>query len=383
MTSEMSSKERMLHAMEHKETDYTPCCFMMFHGLRDRFPGDQVRFIEEQVKMGLDTVVEFPELPLDFHGDVVERTWKQENVPGEIYPVLHKEYYTPAGVLDMSVRKTEDWPYGDSVKLIDDFNVPRAIRHHVNDRYDLKKLRYLMMPPTMQEIKEYREACKNLRNFANNKGLITRGIRGVLVDTAIRLAGVENLVFASIEDPEYVEELMTIIGDWNMHRMEIVLEEKPDFFLKRSWYENMSFWSPDMFRKFMLPFIVKEAKWAHETGCKFAYLNTCSYMQLLDEFLSSGLDVLVGVDPVQDREMDMKALKTKIGARICLWGGANGFVTVERGTREEIRDEVARAMEILAPGSGFILSPVDNVRDTSDEVLDNAMIFIEAWKEMR
>ena len=28
----------------------------MFHGLRDRYPGDQIRFIEEQIKLGLDTV---------------------------------------------------------------------------------------------------------------------------------------------------------------------------------------------------------------------------------------------------------------------------------------------------------------------------------------
>ena len=62
--AEMSSRERMLSTMEFKQTDYIPCSFMLFHALRDRYPGDYYRFLEEQLKLGLDTVVELPELQL-------------------------------------------------------------------------------------------------------------------------------------------------------------------------------------------------------------------------------------------------------------------------------------------------------------------------------
>ena len=37
---------------------------------------------------------------------------------------------------------------------------------------------------------------------------------------------------------------------------------------------------------------------------------------------------------------------------------------------------------ILGP-EGFILSPVDNVRDTSDATWENVLTFVEAWKAAR
>ncbi len=381
-TGVLNSRERMLLTMEYKETDYIPCSFMMFHGLRDRFPNNQIKFIEEQIKLGLDTVVEFPEFPIKFHPEVTMKTWK-ENSDKIPYPLLNKEYYTPAGTLKTVVKKTEDWPCGDKVAFYNDHNVPRSLRFHVNERADLKSFRYLLMPPTASEIKEYREQCAILRKFADRKGLMTRGVRGVLVDAAIRFAGVENLIFAAIEDPEYIEELLDIISNWNMQRMEIVLEQKPDMFLRRAWYENMSFWSPQMYRKFMKPYLEKEVKWAHSQGVKFGYINTCSYMNILKDFLSVGFDVLIGVDPVQDTELDMMKLKQKLSGKISLWGGGNGFVTIEQGTHEEIRTEVENSINILSPGGGFILSPVDNVRDTSEKALRNAKVFIKTWDKLK
>jgi hypothetical protein len=67
---------------------------------------------------------------------------------------------------------------------------------------------------------------------------------------------------------------------------------------------------------------------------------------------------------------------------MCLWGGVNAFLTVERGTTGDIHDAVNGALEALGP-DGFILSPVDNVRDTSEEVWRSTLALIDAWKGMR
>jgi len=381
-TKSLSSKERLLLTMEYKETDYLPCCFMMFHGLRDRKPGDWRAFIDDQLALGLDTIAELPELPFAFHPDVKIREWK-EAVPDCDYPVMNKEYETPAGTLLTRVKQTGDWPHGDHIEFYDDHNVPRSLRYHVNGLPDLKSFRYMMLPPTADQIRDYREGCAEVKKYAAEKGVLVRGVRGVLIDAAIRFAGVENLVFAAIEEPGYLEEYLGIIWDWNMQRMEIALDEKPDMFLRRAWYENMSFWSPDLFRKFMKPQLVNEAKLAHQAGAKFGYLNSCMYMNLLDDFKDIGMDVLIGVDPVEDIQLDMAALKREMQDKICLWGGGNGFVTIEEGKPEDIIKEVNRSIEVLAPGGGFILSPVDNVRDTSDKVMENAKVFISAWEKRK
>ena len=381
-TEILSSKERLLLTMELKETDYLPCSFMMFHGLRDRYPGDWRTFIDNQLALGLDTVAELPELPFSFHPDVKIVEWK-EKASGTGYPILNKQYETPAGTIHTRVNQTKDWPHGDHIEFYDDHNVPRSFEYHVNGRIDLKSFRYMMLPPTSEQVRQYREECAKVKKYANEKRILVRGVRGVLIDAAIRFAGVENLIFAAIEDPDYLEEYLNIIGNWDLQRMEIVLDENPDMFLYRGWYENMSFWSPDMFRRFMKPHIIKGTKWAQESGIKYGYINTVAYMNLLNEFNDIGFDVLIGIDPVQDKQVDMARVKRETQGRMCLWGGGNGFVTVERGTPEAIRKEVHDSIEILAPGGGFILSPVDNVRDTSDKTLENANVFIDAWKEMR
>jgi len=355
---------------------------MMFHGLRDRKPGDWRAFIDDQLALGLDAVAELPELPFAFHPDVKIKEWK-ENLPGIEYPVMSKEYETPAGTLLTQVKQTNDWPHGDHIEFYDDHNVPRSLRYHVNGLPDLKGFRYMMLPPTADQIREYREGCAEVKKYADKKGVLVRGVRGVFIDAAIRFAGVENLVFAALEDPEYLEEYLGIIWDWNMHRMEIVLDENPDMFLRRAWYENMSFWSPDMFRKFMKPQLVREVKLARQAGAKYGYINSCMYMNLLDDFKDIGFDVLIGADPVEDIELDMAVLKNKMQGCISLWGGGNGFVTIEEGKPDAIKKEVNQAIDALAPGGGFILSPVDNVRDTSDKVLENAKVFIDEWKKRR
>jgi uroporphyrinogen decarboxylase len=94
-------------------------------------------------------------------------------------------------------------------------------------------------------------------------------------------------------------------------------------------------------------------------GSKFGYLITASCMPLLEMIAEAGVDVLIGVDPMR---WDLETAEQKIGGKVCLWGGVNGHLTVEQGMASEVRAEVARALQILAPGGGFILSPVDNVR---------------------
>ena len=64
---------------------------------------------------------------------------------------------------------------------------------------------------------------------------------------------------------------------------------------------------------------------------------------------------------------------------MCLWGGLNGHLTVELGTPEDVRTEVQRALEIFSPTGGFVLSPVDNVREYTPTVQVNVAALIDEW----
>jgi hypothetical protein len=100
---------------------------------------------------------------------------------------------------------------------------------------------------------------------------------------------------------------------------------------------------------------------------------------MLDFYLQAGLDVLIGIDPIQGTYTDMPLLKQKLGGRICLWGGVSGAITVEMGSEPEIRTAVRSAIQALGP-TGFILSPVDNITIDSPQAWENIDFFINEWR---
>jgi uroporphyrinogen decarboxylase len=100
-------------------------------------------------------------------------------------------------------------------------------------------------------------------------------------------------------------------------------------------------------------------------------------MPLLEQIAEAGVDVVIGVDPSR---WDLVAAKAKLGGKVCMWGGVNGHMTVEQGVPNDVRTEVRQAIEILAPGGGFILSPVDNVREYNPKAQDNVNALIDEWQ---
>ena len=198
------------------------------------------------------------------------------------------------------------------------------------------------------------------------------------------LFGLQNAIIAAMDEPDFMAELTELLHNWNRQRMELFLDAGIDLFIRRGWYEGTDFWSPRLYRQFIFPYLKKEIEMAHQAGAtKFGYIMTSGSMPLLDMFVEAGLDVLIGVDPIQGKGTDLASMKQKLKGKICLWGGVNGFITVERGNKAEVREAVHNAITTLGPDGGFILSPVDNVRDTSQETWENVMAMVEAWKEMR
>ena len=395
MADEMTSRERMLGAMNHASVDHIPLCFMIFAAMKNR-SRDGYDFVERQLEMGLDATVGIPTRPLDssgdhrdlpglpvsFHPDVGIREWREER-PGESHPVvLHKEYQTPAGTLTTEVNMTDDWPYGDHVPFFDDYLCPRSRKFLVEGREDLDALRYLLVPPSDDEVEAFRRQAEEDRDFADGHGLLTTGGRGVGMDATAWLCGFRHMAISSIRQPAFVAELAEIIHEWNCHRMRVFLDGGVDLFMKRGWYEGTDFWSPALFRKFILPHLRREVQIAHDAGTKFGLIMTSGSMPLLEMLADADLDVLIGVDPVQGKGTDMPEMKRRLGGRVCLWGGVNGFITVETGTRAQVSAAVEEAVRAMGP-RGFILSPVDNVRDDSPKAWENIGEMIETWKRVR
>ena len=379
LKSTLSSLERMLLAINHEEADHVPLVFNLFGWT----PPAQLKYnseferVEKFLDFGIDDTVSIG-APSRYHPDVMTRIRRE--ITDERYPLLFKEYETPKGTLRQIVWQTEDWPHGDDVPLVGDHNIPRSQKFPVEDLADLEKLPYLFFQPSKDQLNSFKERAKEVKKFASDRQVLIEGHAGGFGDYAAWLVGIENLMIAAIDRPDFVHQLLDTILEWEMRDIDILLDSSVvDVIIHRGWYECADFWSPSLYRRFIAPRLKKKIQLVHQAGKKFGYIMSTGIMPLLDIFRELDFDILIHVDPVQG-SADLPRLKQEIGEKICFGGGVNSAITLGRGTKDEIRDAVTFAISTLAPGGGLILSAADCL--FSDTPWENVETMIERWREI-
>jgi uroporphyrinogen-III decarboxylase len=192
--------------------------------------------------------------------------------------------------------------------------------------------------------------------------------------------GLQKMIYTVYDQPDFIHDLLDLINAWNRTRMKVLLEAGVDLYIKRAWYENCDFWSPKSWRNFILPILKSDVELAHEHGALFGYLITANCMPLLDMIAEAGVDVIIGADPVR---WNLVVASEKLAGKVCLWGGLNGHMTIEKGSEDEVRAEVQEALRISGGGGGFILSPVDNVRELNQVSQRNVEVLIQEWQQLK
>lgn len=368
MKTTLSSRERMLLAINHQEADHVPLVLNNFDWKPPHEGWDN----------GTDNRISIS-APSRYHPDVTTRAGREVK-PGERYPLLFKEYETPKGIIRQIAQQTKDWPYGDDVPLFSDYNIPRLKKFPVAEEADLEKLPFLFFPPSKEGLKEFQEHAKSVKRLAEERQILLEGHAGGFGDYAAWLMGITNLLIAAMDRPDFVHQLLDTILDWEMRDIEFLLDYAAvDVIIHRGWYECADFWSPPLYREFIAPRLKKKIQLVHQGGKKFGYIMTTGIMPLLDIFSELDFDLLIHVDPVQGHA-DLLRLKKEIGERVCFWGGVNSAITLGRGSRDEIRDAVTFAISTLGPGGGLILEPADCL--FSDTPWENVKTLIERWREI-
>lgn len=381
----MTSRERMLTAMACGQPDRVPLYLHLFGWsppaeLAWNSEADRIR---KWGPMGVDHLLGLA-APGCVHPDVTIRSWRDEPTAGQPYPLLGKEYDTPAGVLRQVVRLAgaefgEGFGQSTEVNLYDDYNVPRAVEHAVSSADDIPKLRYLLGPPADDQISEFRRGAAETKKLSRELGVAVIGHGSCTVDAAVWLCGVEGAVMMAIDEPDVFEELLDVLHAVDHRDCELLAEAGVDIIQRRGWYEGTHFWSPGLFRRHFAPRAKALIDITHQAGAKFAWTMSAGIMPLLEDFKQLELDVLWHVDPVQGGA-DLRVVKDTLGDKVATLGGINSAVTLGRGSREEIRQAVFDAVEILGQGGGFILSPVDCL--FPDTPWPAVQTVIEAWTEV-
>ncbi|MCM8817248.1 MAG: hypothetical protein NC913_07045 [Candidatus Omnitrophica bacterium] len=401
----MNSRERILSAIDLKDVDRIPLYCWCFgfspeKSLLWEREGNEVKFwytmrlehlhklpyewtiydelerVKRWLSMGIDDVIDVS-IPWSISSEVIINDYNEENL-------MVREYKTPEGVLVQKVKKTEEeipdgWPVQtQTCVLIDDLNLPRSEKFPVFEAGDLEKVKYLLQPPTKQQLEEYREKIKLIKDFKSKIPVCVQAHTLFGMDGVIYLMGIENAVLKAMTDEEFFKEVVDLIFNFDLMRTEIAIEEgEVDIIVQRGWYSSTDFWSPSLFRKFVLPNLKKSVDLVHQEGKKFAYVMTTGIMNFIDDFIEAGIDLLYYFDPVLDK-ININELKEKVKNKFCIAGGINSTLTLKNGDEKEIEKQIRDVIEIYGK-KGVILSPVDSL--FPDTPYKNVKKMIEIYKK--
>ncbi len=302
------------------------------------------------------------------------------------YPVLVRDYETPSGPLRHAVRRTgeevgEGWVVQPEwVPLFEDYNIPRGVRHAVTAVSDIEIIAQLYQPPNDTACDAFREHTRRVGAFADKHGVAVQAWAGFGMDAVVWLAGVEGAVLMAVDEPRAFGRLVEIVAEADVARAELAAQDPTvDLIVARGWYSATDLWSPALFDEFVCPGIESIARVAHKSGKKMAYAMTTGVEALGPRLAEAGVDVLYFVDPVQDG-VDVTRARDLLGGRMTLVGGINS-VSLRSDSAAAISEQVAGAIDALAPTGRFILHPVDAL--FPDTPWSGIEALLQAWRIYR
>ena len=138
--------------------------------------------------------------------------------------------------------------------------------------------------------------------------------------------------------------------------------------------------SRETYRELFWPRHKRIWRYAREHGGAHLFLHCCGGVyQLIPDLIDAGVEIL---NPVQTgaRGMEPERLKREFGRDLTFWGGGcDTQHTLVHGTPDEVREDVRRRLDIFMPGGGFVWCPVHNIM--ADVPPENAVAALDAAYE--
>ena len=377
----MTSKERIIASLKREDVDYVPCMPTWWREGPEGFEwarSGENEYLRKIIReLGLDAFLSFSISP-SRDPRTVERVWL-EYPPEEKYPLIHKEIDTPKGKLKAAVRKTNDYPYEKDIDFLSDFNTPRYVKPWIENIIDVEKFSYLYLPPDDETLKRSKEEFLNLRKLAEKWQVPIIGFGGYSLSTAIWLMGAQNAVFSSIDNPEVIEGILEIIHSTHRKMIEIMLNWGVGIILRYGWYDTTDFWSPNQYKKWVMPQLKEDINLTHSKEGLFIYEACTGIKPLLSFFKQLKFDCLMEFEPVLAK-LSIEELEKELGDKKSFWGGLSAPMHIGRGTPQQVRHAVRRAFECFGH-RGFILKPSPTIRALWP--WENVLAMIDEWKKIR
>ncbi|MDI3548807.1 MAG: uroporphyrinogen decarboxylase [Halanaerobiales bacterium] len=383
----MTSRERIWTSLNHKEPDRIPVdlggtivtsiCKGAYIDLMDYLGFD----LDEEKVAIMDVVQQLPVLDrrlLDWIGvDVLPllpnppSTWKLEiKDEGKYYSYVDEwgaKLYMPKGGYYFDYR---EFPLKEStLEALDKMNWP--------DPDD---------PARWEGLRERAEKLYRETDYALVGSALFGG--GIFEHPA-RIRGMEEFLMDTFSNIKFVEAVMEKMMELYLRATENYLNEVGEFIQVFAYWDDVStqngpMVSPEFYRKYIKPkqkrlFDLIRSK----TDAKI-FMHSCgACYEFIPDYIEIGVDILNPVQISADGMGDTAKLKREFGNDIVFWGGGiHSQRVLPFGTPEEIREDVKRRIDDLAPGGGFIFNAVHNMQNfiPPDNIVEMYKTLKENWE---
>ena len=369
----MESRERLNVALNHREPDRVPYDLagttvtginkkafiraMDYRGLSSEYDKKEIDPIQQIVTPVEETLVLLK-------SDI--RRIGSRRIPDFETIAQHKN-----GICELTDAWGCLWKMDDSKDLY--FNqYTSPLEHYASIADGLKDYTFPKVEDLAEIIKnDLSEQRKNIGNY----GVIADRNCAGLTETSLRIRGYQNWFMDTVTDQEGVENLLDLILDYKYQYWDLII----DWLTVNNLTDKISVISecddlgtqtstllePEFLRKSVIRRFGK--LWSH-IKCRMPnvkiFMHTCGSVRiLLPDLIEAGLDIL---NPVQftATDMELKSLKKDFGKDLVFWGGGvDTQSTLKKASPAQVRDEVKRIIDIMAPGGGFVYAPVHNIQE--------------------
>jgi uroporphyrinogen decarboxylase len=221
---------------------------------------------------------------------------------------------------------------------------------------------------------------------AQGKAVVIKGVLAGVFEMAQRVRGMEHLLMDMASNDALAGAIFDKMVELKLAFWEMALPSLADVIDVVSEADDYGtqtsqLVSPRMFRGQIKPRLktlfarIKQLA----PDAKLSFHSCGNVRPLLPDFIELGVDILNPVH-ITATGMEPAALKRDFGKNIVFWGGGVDTQGVlPNGTPQQVKDDVRRNVDALAPGGGFVFNPVHNIQ--ADVPPQNIVAMWEAARE--
>lgn len=241
--------------------------------------------------------------------------------------------------------------------------------------------------PDMDDPSRVAHVREQARNLAESNQYAIIGTPWLLFpfERAHAMQGLDVFLYNMAANPEFAKALLEKIAELCKILMGHFLDEIGDNIdiIKigddLGTQESLMI-SPRMYRQLLKPIHADFISFIKsKTKAKVFFHTDGDVFNLIDDFVEIGVDILNPIQTSAGKMSNLEALKERWGDQLVFCGAVDTHHILPFGTPQEVRDEVQRVLKIMAPGGGYMLSSVHTIMDEVPP--ENIMGMVEAVLE--